>query len=237
MMTDAIPDDSDEPTGLLEAVAVREALGAIDDELLGSGDTERIREAIADALLHAEMRRAWREGLQGAGLDNPAARRALGAIRHAVRTIELDVHARAVQQAKSGPDAEAALATTLQRLLRDAEAEVDGQVPDLLDIYRLPSGALWAIPRDPFGRPLFWERERSRLVSDPRADRDWALANLGQVLGSGWRKARIGTATTVPEAEALCRRQPGAGDLFQRNFEAEVEGDEDVDDEPSSSGV
>lgn len=212
-------------TGVVPAGTVRRTLDdALDDELLASGDADAIRTAIAQAVARAERDHAWREGLVGAGLDSPAGRRVLSAVRHAVHALELDAIVRDVRDAHTPEDAEQVLAARLERIDRDAAAELDRTVPDVFDVYRLPSGATWLLPRDPGGRPLFWNRRAQRFEADPRMGRDRAIANIGQLLGSGWRTPAA-TFRSVPEAAAWCRRQPGHGDEFQRALEAERDGE------------
>lgn len=219
-MTDdaTIPDDANEPTRLLTLDAVREALGAINDETLASGDPNRIREAISTAVWRSRLDQVWREGLQGSALDSPAGRRVLSAARHAVAALPLDAIVRNVREARDADAAEQALARSLWRIDRDAAAELDRAVPDVFDAYRLPSGATWLVPRDPGGQPLFWNRRTQRFEVDPRMSRDRAIANLGQVLGSGFRKPAA-TFETIPQAEAWARSLPGEGDPFARALE------------------
>lgn len=213
-------------TGLVPAGAVRRALDdALDDELLAGGDADAIRTAIAQAVARAESDHAWREGLVGAGLDSPAGQRVLSACRHAVHALELDVLVRDVRQARTPEDGEQVLAARLGRIDRDAAAELDATRPNVLDAFVLPSGAVWLLPRDPGGRPMFWNRRAQRFEDEPRADRDWMVTNLTQTLGAAWRKQRVGTFKSVPAADAWCRRQPGQGDEFARALEAERNGE------------
>lgn len=226
MTTDAtIPDDVDEPTRLLKIDAVREALGAIDDEVLASGDVDQIRSALASAVWHARFDQIWREGLVGAGLDSPAGRRVLSAVRHAVAALPLDAIARNVRQARDLPAVERSLAQSLWCIERSAAGECDNTIPDLWDVYVLRTGACWVVPRDPHGQPRYWNRRTQQLEADSRRGRDWCMATIGEIEGASWKKARIGSVETLPQAAELCRRQPGQGDAFQRALEAERNGE------------
>lgn len=219
----SIPNDATEPTGLAHVAEIREALNSLQDDLLQSGDVLAIREALGQAIGRAERGAAWREQLVGAGLDSPAGRRVLSACRHALRGLDCSDVASNILQTRNTESGARLLAQSLRRVESDAAAELDRTTPDVLDLYRLRTGAIFCVPRDPAGVPLYWDRERGRLVRDDRRSRDWCLLTIGEVEGASWKKARVGTANTIPEAEALCRSQRGAGDLFERSLAEAIE--------------
>lgn len=218
---------SDAPAGLLDAGEVAAALLEIpDDELVGSTDADEVRAALSRALRRVAVRQGQREGLAGSGADGSiGGQRALGAVRNAIAATDLQAVVQNIRTARDPDAAERILAASLVRLDRAAAAELSSSTPGVWDAFRIPSAsatATWLLPRDPHGVPRFWSRRAQRFEIEPRADRDWCVSNLGQVLGSGWRKQRAATFETIPQAEAWARSLPGEGDAFRRALEQEI---------------
>lgn len=159
------------------------------------------------------------------------ARRVLGALRSAISVTDI---ADLVDRVRAAPTDDAAaceIVATLSRIERTTALELATSVPNLLDAFRLPSGACWLLPRDPLGVPLFWDDRRQRFEREARADRDWMISNLVQTLGAGWRKQRAQVFENPTDATAWARAQAriGRDDVFERALAAETGADRDAD--------